>query len=167
MHNNVAPSVKAWFSVSMIGLLKIWAKCILPVNTKWPICSQETSNHMLQTLITGSENDQSSHLILFYIISSAFLTNKSQWNMQIRTRNEAAQLRSITRLAKISKNGDNDLLGLKSKGNDPSSQWGRGRGACVGVGAFWLEVCSHLRKRMITLLNLTATEKSWQCGKHA
>lgn len=44
------------------------------------------------------------------------------------------------------KKGDNYSLCLKGEGNDPSSQRGRGRRSCVGVGAFWFEVGSHLRE---------------------
>lgn len=51
-------------------------------------------------------------------------------------RNEDVEVKRITKLDKTQKNDDKDLLGLKSESDDPSSQRGRGRGACVGVCAF-------------------------------
>lgn len=41
-----------------------------------------------------------------------------------------------------------DLLGLKGEGDDSCRQWGRGRGACVGVCALLPEVCSDLKQEI-------------------
>lgn len=75
--------------------------------------------------------------------------------MQTGSSNGTAQLRRA-KLTKLQmKKGDNYLLRFKGEGNDPSSQRGRGRRPCVGVGAFWFEVCRHLRKTNKVMHKLT------------
>lgn len=73
--------------------------------------------------------------VLLFFIGLTDLKRMSGKHEDREGKNEVQQ-RKIARVDKTQRNGDKHLLGLKSKSDDPSSQRGRGRGACVGVCAF-------------------------------